>query len=161
MTESRANYFQFLSQEIDHFTEIESSIDQYPLGSKLIELVKLRVSQINGCSFCVSYHTQRLRLMEETTERIDMTVVWQEAPCFTKQEQAAFRWAEAVTRLADSSGIDDRLYADVVEVFGEEGISQLTLAVAMINTWNRLAVSFKADHRFIPGLLQPKQLAQS
>lgn len=154
---SRLNYFQFLQQEIEQFNQIEQSIDEYALDSNLIELVKLRVSQINGCSFCVSYHTQRLRLMGESDERIDMLTVWNEAACYSATEQAAFRWSEAVTRLADSSGIDDTLYAATVDALGEQGISRLTLAVAMINTWNRLAVSFQTDHKFVAELLKSVQ----
>ena len=151
---SRVNYFRFLQQEIEHLKSIEVGIDQCALNSNLVELVKLRISQINGCSFCVSYHTQRLRLMEESVERIDMIAVWKESPCYSSEEKAALHWGEAVTLLADSSGIDDRLYAATVDVFGDEGISQLTLAIAMINIWNRLAVSFQTDHRFVAELLK-------
>lgn len=154
---TRINYFQFLSQEIEQLNQIEHEIERYTLDSKLIELVKLRVSQINGCSFCVSYHTQRLRLMGESDERIDMLTVWNEAACYSAAEQAAFRWSEAVTRLADSTGIDDTLYAATVDTLGEQGLSQLTLAVAMINTWNRLAVSFQTDHKFVAELLKSVQ----
>lgn len=154
MTQSRLNYVQYLQQEVEHLNAIEVRVDGYPLDSCLVELVKLRVSQINSCSFCVSYHSQRLRQMHETTERMEMAVVWQEAPCFSAEERAAFRWAEAVTRIADSAGISDELYAATVDMFGEEGTSQLTMAVVMINTWNRLAVTFQADHQHIAELLK-------
>ena len=73
---------------------IEELLEQTTLGPKLLELIRLRISQINGCSFCVNYHTQVLGLLEETPERINQAAVWEEAPCFTAQEKAAFRWAE-------------------------------------------------------------------
>ncbi|MCC9642447.1 carboxymuconolactone decarboxylase family protein [Rhodopirellula sp. JC740] len=150
----RANYFQLIPSEIRQLTSIESTMANYSIGTQLLELIKLRVSQINGCSFCVSLHTQQLRLMNETNERIDLVSVWQEAPCYTDRERTAFRWAESLTRLADECGIHAPLYTESVNEFGEEGLSQLSLAVAMINTWNRLAVPFQTDHQFIASLLQ-------
>jgi AhpD family alkylhydroperoxidase len=150
----RADYFRLISREIQQLSKIETTIADYPMESELLELVKLRVSQLNGCSFCVSLHTQQLRLMHETNERIDLVSVWEEAGCYTARERTAFRWAEAVTRLASGEGVSDQLYQETVAVFGEEGICQLSIVVSMINTWNRLAVPFQTDHKYIESLLQ-------
>jgi len=127
----------------------------------MVELVKLRVSQINGCSFCVRYHSERLRAMGETVERMEMITVWREAPCYSEQERCAFRWAESVTRLSDDATISDQLYADSLEQFGEQGLSQLTMAVVMINAWNRLAVPFQSDHQLVPALLKQMGIPES
>ena len=153
MTATRLNYFRFLSSEMDYLNQIDSCIAQSSLDPRLTELVKLRVSQINGCSFCVRYHTQRLRQLEETTERIDLVVTWQESPCITTDEKVALAWAEAVTRIPDTRHIDDELYRKTVQAFGEEATAQLTMSIALINTWNRLAVPFQTDHKHIADLL--------
>lgn len=150
----RADYFQLISKEIKQLSGVEATMASYPMSQQLLELVKLRVSQINGCAFCVSLHTQQLRLFGETNERIDLVSVWEEAPCYTEQERIAFRWAETLTRLAEGDGVSDELYEATVREFGEEGISRLSIAVAMINTWNRLAVPFQTDHQYIEPLLK-------
>ncbi len=154
MAGQRANYFQFLRSEIEHFNQIETCIEGYGLDKIMLELVKLRVSQVNGCSFCVLLHTRRLRLLGESNERIDMVAVWPEARCFSDKEAAALRWAEAVTQLAGTKRVGDELYRESEAVFGQDGLSRLTLAVAMINNWNRLAVSFHTDHQYVDHILK-------
>lgn len=154
MPPTRALYFQYLPDEVDLLTQVERRIDASDLDSKLVELVKLRVSQINGCSFCVAYHTARLRRMGETNERIDQLAVWHEAPCYSAQDRAALKWAESTTRLAGSSGVGNELYSATVAEFGEAGTAQLTLAVAMINLWNRFGAAFQTDHKFVASLLE-------
>ncbi|MCD0461967.1 carboxymuconolactone decarboxylase family protein [Roseiconus lacunae] len=150
----RANYFRWIPSEIQLLSSLEAQMESYSFGESLLELIKLRVSQMNGCAFCVSLHTQQLRIFGESNERIDLISVWEEASCYTDRERAALRWAEALTRLPDGSGVSDELYETTVAEFGEEAISQLSLAVAMINTWNRLAVPFRTDHKHIPSLLK-------
>lgn len=154
MTQARTIYVEHLPEEVGLLTQIEKRIEACLLDTQLVELVKLRVSQINGCSFCVAYHSTRLRLMDETNERLDQLSVWRESPQFTKREQTALQWAEELTRLADCNGVSDQRYATTVKEFGDEGIAQLTLAVAMINLWNRLGVPFKTDHQFVKQLLE-------
>ncbi len=150
----RVNYFQLVSEEVNQLTAIETMMTSYSISQQLLELVKLRVSQINHCAFCVSMHTQQLRLFDETDQRIDLMSVWEEAPCYSERERAAFRWAEALTKIADGAGVSDELYEATAREFGDEGISQLSIAVAMINTWNRLAVPFQTDHRHIKSFLK-------
>lgn len=108
----------------------------------LIELVKLRASQINGCANCVNLHAGTLRKLGETEERLQMVVVWDEAGCFTPREQAALAWCEAVTLVADT-GVPDEAWALLSAHFDEEEIVDLTFAIVTINAHNRLAVAFR------------------
>ncbi|WP_278468838.1 carboxymuconolactone decarboxylase family protein [Gimesia maris] len=157
MSGPRVNYYKHVGKAAQHLMAIEELLEQTTLGPKLLELVRLRVSQINGCSFCVNYHTQVLGLLEETPERINQAAVWEEAPCFTEQEKAAFRWAETLTIIAETRYVNDDLYQATLDAWGEAGISELTLAVGMINTWNRLGIAFHTDHGFIDQLLRAKR----
>ena len=120
------------------------------LDRKLVELVYLRVSQINGCAYCIDMHSKDLLAAGETTDRLSLLMVWREAPCFSAREQRALAWAEAVTELG-AEGVSDALYGATREEFGDALLVELTLAVATINVWNRLGVSF----RLAPGAYQP------
>ena len=122
------------------------TVDEGSLPHKFLELVKLRASQINGCANCINLHANRLRAAGESEERIQMAVVWWEAPCFTAREKAALAWTDAVTRVADSRVPDD-VYAEAAEQFGEKELVELTFAICAINVHNRLAVAF----RRVPG----------
>lgn len=157
MSGKRVNYYKYVGKAAEHLMAIEALLEQTSLEPRLLELIRLRVSQINGCSFCVNYHTQVLNLLEETPERICQAAVWEEAPCFTEQEKAAFRWAEMLTKIADSRFVNDELYEATVDAWGEAGISELTLAIGIINTWNRLGIAFHSDHGFIDQLMQAKR----
>lgn len=155
----RADYFQLIPNEVQQLSQLEAKIAQYSLGAEFLELIKLRVSQINGCAFCVNLHTQQLRLFNETDQRIDLIAVWEEATCYTDRERTALRWAETLTRLADGRGVSDEIYEEAVAEFGTEGLSQLSVAVTTINTWNRLAVSFQTDPKYIASLLKRPSFA--
>lgn len=122
------------------------------LETGLVHLVFLRVSQLNGCAFCVDMHDKDLRAAGETPERLAMLVVWREAHNFTPRERTAFAWAEAVTRLGPH-GVPDDVYEAARAEFGEAGLVELTLAVAMINTWNRMGIAFQSE----PGKYQPRK----
>jgi AhpD family alkylhydroperoxidase len=116
------------------------------LGHALIELVKLRASQINRCAHCVNMHANLLRREGESEERIQNVVVWEEATCFNAREKAAFAWAEAVTLVADT-GVPGDVYEQAKAQFNEQELVDLTLAITTINAHNRLAVAF----RRVPG----------
>lgn len=116
------------------------------LGHVLIELVKLRASQINHCAYCVNMHANLLRKEGESEERIQSVVVWEEATCFTAREKAAFAWTESVTLVADTS-VPDEVYEEARTAFNEQELVDLTLAITTINAHNRLAVAF----RRVPG----------
>src|SRR5690606_31421978 len=107
---------------------------------RLLHLIKLRASQINGCSYCVDMHAHEARDDGESEQRLYLVAAWKESPLFTERERAAFAWVEAVT-LISRDGVSDELYAATLKHFSEEELVKLTVAVAIINTWNRLSVS--------------------
>jgi AhpD family alkylhydroperoxidase len=120
---------------------------QSTLESNLLELVNLRCSHLNGCAYCVQYHTDNLVAAGEIPHRITLLPVWVEAGCYTEREMAAFAWAEAVTRLSETHAPDD-VWEQARAQFSDAELSALTLAIATINVWNRMSVSF----RFPPDL---------
>jgi len=113
------------------------------LEPKLFELVKIRASQINGCAYCLDMHTKDARAAGETEQRIYALTAWRETPFFSERERAALEWTEAVTRLGDTHVPDD-LYRRVAAQFDESELVALTFGVIVINSWNRLAVPFRA-----------------
>lgn len=122
------------------------------LDKKLINLIDMRVSQINGCAYCLDMHSKDLRAEGETEQRIYMLSAWREAPFYTDKERAALEWAEAVTKLTDQQVPDD-VYERARAQFSEEEIIDLTLAVAAINTWNRFNIAFRTEAGgYVPGM---------
>jgi len=114
------------------------------IDPKLRALVELRVSQINGCAFCVDMHSTQARAEGETQQRLDCLVAWRESPFYTDRERAAFAWAEAVTRIAETHAPDEA-YTPLLEHFSEKEIVDLTLIISVMNTWNRLAISLRKE----------------
>jgi len=121
---------------------LEKAASSTGLEPSLYELVKMRVSQINGCAFCVDMHTRDARKLGETNDRLALVCVWPEATCFTPRERAALRWTEALTRLAGGH-VTEEDYAAVSSEFSEEERVNLTLAIVTINGWNRFGVGFR------------------
>ncbi|WP_444815874.1 carboxymuconolactone decarboxylase family protein [Stutzerimonas frequens] len=115
----------------------------------LMELVKIRVSQINQCAYCLDMHTKDARALGETEQRIYALSAWRETPFFSGRERAALAWAEANTLLPQ--GVSQQLFEEVREYFSEAQLANLTLAIATINAWNRFGVSFAP----VPGSYQP------
>ncbi|MCO5053580.1 MAG: carboxymuconolactone decarboxylase family protein [Verrucomicrobiae bacterium] len=122
------------------------------LEHSLLELVKTRASQINGCGFCLDMHTKDARAAGETEQRLYTLSVWHETPFFTERERAALAWTEAVTRVAESQ-VPDSVYEQARKQFSEKELVDLTLAIIAINGWNRLAISFRS----VPGTYQVGQ----
>jgi AhpD family alkylhydroperoxidase len=112
------------------------------LDKRLLELLKLRVSQINGCAFCLQYHWQIARELEMDEEKLDMLPVWREASVFSEKEKAALAWAETLTRISPELSTDDA-YANVSRHFTAHDLLYLTVAISNINQWNRIAVAFR------------------
>jgi AhpD family alkylhydroperoxidase len=119
---------------------LQQQIDSSGADKALLELVKLRASQINGCSFCVNMHANAARAAGVDDRRLHMVAAWRHSNTFTEPERAALRWSEELTRLSDGSPSPDAL-AELREHFGDEHVVALTWAVAAINSWNRMAVS--------------------
>jgi AhpD family alkylhydroperoxidase len=112
------------------------------LETALMELVRIRASQLNGCARCIEIHTKDARAMGETDMRIDLVAAWRDAPVYTERERAAFRWTEELTLLPERE-VPDTLYDATRAVFSEDELVQLTLCVITINAWNRLALAFR------------------
>ncbi|MFO0959244.1 MAG: carboxymuconolactone decarboxylase family protein [Isosphaeraceae bacterium] len=121
------------------------------LEHPLLELVKIRASQINGCAFCIDMHTKDARAAGEAEQRIYALDAWRETPFYTERERAALAWTEAVTRIGD--GVQDDLFEEARRQFSEKELVDLTWAVAAINAWNRMAIAFRS----VPGSYQPAQ----
>ena len=120
------------------------------LEPSLLELIKMRASQINGCAYCLDMHSKDARANGETEQRLYALNAWRETPFFTDRERAALAWTEAVT-LVSQDHVPDSVYEEARQRFTEEELVNLTLAVATIISWNRLSISFRA----VPGVYQP------
>ncbi len=129
---------------------VERYVRECGLERRLLELVKLRASQINGCAYCVDMHTKDARAHGETEQRLYAVVVWREAPFFTERERAALAWTEAVT-LVSQEQVPDNVFEIARKEFSDKELVDLTMAVIAINGWNRLAISF----RTVAGTYQP------
>jgi AhpD family alkylhydroperoxidase len=123
---------------------LEVYVRESGLEPAMLELVKLRASQINGCAYCMDMHTKDARAKGETEQRLYVLPGWREAPFYNDRERAALEWTEAVT-LISQNHIPDELYERVRKVFSEKELVDLTLAVIAINGWNRLAISFRSE----------------
>jgi len=107
----------------------------------LLELIKLRASQINGCAFCVQYHILQAERLGVSVDKLNLVVVWREAPQFSARERAALAWTEALTLL--TAGVSDEVYAQACAEFSDKELTYLTSAVASINVWNRFGVAYR------------------
>jgi AhpD family alkylhydroperoxidase len=111
------------------------------LEKDLLELVKLRASQINGCAFCLQYHLTLARTAKVPATKLDLLAAWRDAGIFSSREQAALAWAETLTRLS-STTVSDADYASVRQEFSEKDVASLTAAIGVINIWNRISTAF-------------------
>jgi AhpD family alkylhydroperoxidase len=111
------------------------------IDKQLLELIKLRASQINGCAFCVQYHILQAERLCVSADKLNLVVVWREAPQFSARERAALAWTEALTLLA--GGVSDEVYEHARAEFSDEELTYLTSAVASINVWNRFGVAYR------------------
>jgi AhpD family alkylhydroperoxidase len=123
---------------------LEDYVKSTPLEPSLLELVRLRASYLNGCAFCVDMHTKDARASGEAEQRLYAVPVWRDGPFFTPRERAALAWTESVTRLGED-GVPDDLYAEALAHFTEAELIQLTMAVVVINGWNRLSIAFRSE----------------
>lgn len=129
-----------------HLLALEAYLHRSSLGHRLLHLVKTRASQINGCAQCLDMHTQDARAEGESEQRLYTLSAWRETPFFDERERAALEWTEAVTLVAETHVPDD-VYERVKQHLTEQELMDLTLAISLINTWNRLNVAF----RTVPG----------
>lgn len=122
---------------------VEQQIHKSGLEASLLELVKTRASQINGCAWCLDMHTKDARALGETEQRLYLLPVWREAHCYSERERAALAWTEAVTQIAGTHDVPDEVYQQARRHFDEKALVDLTLAIIAINGWNRLNVAFR------------------
>jgi AhpD family alkylhydroperoxidase len=135
------------------------SLEKYLRGcgleASLLELVKFRASQLNGCAYCLDMHSKDARSAGETEQRLYTLSAWREAPFFSARERAGLAWTEAVTQI--SGGVSDALFEETRQHFSEKELADLTWAVVAINGWNRIAISSRA----VPGTYKPTKKAES
>jgi len=149
--EQRINYSEVAPDGIRALGGLEAYVRSCGLEPGLLELVKTRVSQLNGCGYCIDMHTKDARANGETEQRLYGLSAWRESPFYTDRERAALVWAEAVT-LVNQRSAPDALYEETRRYFSEKELVDLTLALVAINGWNRLSISFHT----VPGTYQPK-----
>ena len=125
--------------------ELEKSLKNSGLDHSLIELVKTRASQINGCAYCIHMHTKDARANGESEERLYLLSAWRESPLYSERERAALAWTEALTLVAETHAPDED-YAELGRHFTPAEQVNLTLLIGAINAWNRLAIGFRSIH---------------
>jgi AhpD family alkylhydroperoxidase len=139
----RLNPFQAAPDTIKALSALEAQVQACGLEQSLIELVKTRASQINGGAFCINMHTQEARKHGETEPRLYLLNAWRESPVYTDRERAALAWTEAATLISETHAPDD-VYEEVRAKFSAAVTVNLTMLIATINAWNRIAISFRS-----------------
>jgi AhpD family alkylhydroperoxidase len=148
--EPRLNYGEAAPDAMNAMSALEGYVRESGLERSLLELVKIRSSQINGCAYCLDMHTKDARANGETEQRIYTLSAWRETPFFSERERAALLWAETLTQLSQNE-VSDEVFEAVHAHFSDEEMVNLTMAIIAINGWNRLSVGFAA----VPGTYQP------
>ncbi|MFI4969621.1 MAG: carboxymuconolactone decarboxylase family protein [Lysobacterales bacterium] len=141
---TRIDYKQASPAAFKAMLDMETCVRRSGLEHSLLDLVKMRASQINGCAFCLDMHSKDARAAGETEQRLYLLPAWREAPFYSERERAALAWTEAVTQVS-SNELPDALYAEVRRHFDEKAIVDLTLAIIAINGWNRMAIAFRSE----------------
>jgi len=145
MTTQRLNPFTATPAGLASLTNVEKYLESCGLDHKLILLVKTRVSQINGCAYCLHMHTADARNLGESEKRLYLLDAWHESNLYSARERAALAWAESLTHIADTRAPDD-VYEEARSQFSEKEMADLSIVIAMINAWNRLAIGARATH---------------
>jgi AhpD family alkylhydroperoxidase len=148
--ERRLDYTKYATDALRGLYMIERHLGSSPLGEGLLNLVRMRASQINGCAYCLDMHSKDGLAAGETAQRLIGLDAWREAPYYTPKERAALAWAESLTLVAQTH-VPDEVYEEVKKEFSEAEIVDLTYAVVTINAWNRIAIAT----RMVPGEYQP------
>jgi AhpD family alkylhydroperoxidase len=152
--QTRLDYQAGFPEGVQAMLHLEAVIRRSGLEAPLMELVKVRASQLNGCAFCLDMHTKDARAHGETEQRLYTLNAWREAPFFTDRERAALAWTEAITNIQQGHAADE-VYAAARKQFNEQELVKLTFAITQINSWNRIAIAFRPE----VGPYQPAGLA--
>ena len=150
---SRIDVMKISPRAVQVVLGLQKYVNETSLEPSLIELVKMRTSQINGCAYCLDMHSKDARAAGETEQRLYLLNAWREAPLYSDRERAALEWTESLT-LVSESHVPDDVYKKAREHFSETELVDLAMAVVAINTWNRLSISFRAE----PGTYEPQHV---
>ncbi len=148
----RLDYRKTFPAALQAMLGLEDAVHESTLEPELLELVKVRASQLNGCAYCLDMHSKDARARGESEQRLHVLAAWREAPFYSEREQAALAWCEALT-LLPQTGAPDEVYAQVGEQFEKAEIVALTLAIVAINGWNRFALGFRTE---VGGYVSPR-----
>ncbi len=148
----RLNYQDVLPKAVEAMAGLEDVVAESTLEPELLELVKMRASQLNGCAYCLDMHSKDARAAGETEQRLYLLDAWREAPFYSPRERAALAWAEALTLVAQTHAPDD-VFQEARAQFSEKELTALTMAIVAINGWNRIAIGFRSQ----PGAYQPAE----
>jgi AhpD family alkylhydroperoxidase len=154
--EQRIDFTQYAQDAQKSLYALEKYIATCGLDHKLIHLLKMRASQINGCAFCIDMHFKDARALGETEQRLYQLDAWRETPFYTDRERAALEWTESLTRVSETH-VPDETYEAVRKQFSEKEIVDLSILVSLINVWNRLAISARTT----PGTYKVRQVSAS
>ena len=147
--------FKYTTRAHKGMSELEAYLKESSIEEGLLHLIKLRASQINGCAYCLDIHWKDLRAIGESEQRMYSLDAWRECPYYTERERAALAWTEAVTEISEGHA-EESVYGEVKKHFSEKELADLTVAVATINGWNRLAIASRME----PGTYQPEKVEQ-
>ena len=145
MKTDRIDAYKAAAGAMDLMLAIEAYLKDCGLETALIELVKMRASQINGCAFCLDMHSKDARRLGESEQRLYLLDAWRESPLYSPRERAALAWTEALTQITDGHASDD-VFEAVRQHFTDTELANLTLLIGQINTWNRFAIGFRYQH---------------
>jgi AhpD family alkylhydroperoxidase len=149
MQSERVNAYKAAPAAMHAVQQVEAYIQQCGLEKSLIELVKMRASQINGCAYCLDMHSKNVRRAGETEQRLYLLNAWRESPLYTERERAALEWTEALTQIAETHA-PGAAYDEVRRQFGDKELVDLSTLIGLINLWNRLAIGFRYHHPVEP-----------
>ncbi|MDE2369246.1 MAG: carboxymuconolactone decarboxylase family protein [Burkholderiales bacterium] len=140
----RLAYRQLAADTYEQLIGIHQHLGRVLPDARLRALLEIRVSQINGCAWCLDMHLREARQLGESQQRLDCLAAWRETPFFTGAERAALAWAEAVTRIVETH-VPDAVYEEVKPYFPDKQLVDPTVAIGMINLWNRLSIAFRSE----------------
>jgi AhpD family alkylhydroperoxidase len=147
----RLNYAKASPDGFKAMRQLQAHVDGCGLEHPLLELVKMRASQLNGCAYCLDMHSKDARAAGESEQRLYLLDAWRESPFYSERERAALAWTEALTRISKTKDVPDALYDEVRKQFSDKELVDLSLAIIAINGWNRLAIPFRSE----PGHYKP------
>ncbi|HET7117121.1 MAG TPA: carboxymuconolactone decarboxylase family protein [Hanamia sp.] len=140
----RIEGYKTLPEGYKAMVELQKVVDQSSIDPKLLELIKFRSSQINGCAYCLDMHSKDAIAIGESEQRLHVLAAWREAPFYSPKERAALAWCESLTLISET-GAPDNVYEELKNLFSPEEIMELTFAIVAINGWNRLAIGLRSE----------------